>query len=75
MACLSQIEVCQRQFTRIIEGMSLLPYRQRLQHLRLTMLLKCRMRDDLIESFKIINGSVNYGHNNYVWEEYSLSNL
>ena len=31
-----EIEDCQRQFTRIIEGMGLLlPYRQRLQHLRL----------------------------------------
>ena len=29
-----EIEDCQRQFTRIIEGMGLLPYPQRLQSLR-----------------------------------------
>ena len=58
-----EIEDCQRQFTRIIEGMGLLSYRQRLQRLRLTTLLELRMRGDLIETFKIINGFVNYGHN------------
>ena len=57
-----EIEDCQKQFTRIIEGMGLLPYRQRLQRLRLTTLLECRMRGDLIETFKIINGFVDYGH-------------
>ena len=57
------IEDCQRQFTRMLEGMGLLPYHQRLQHLRLTTLLERRMRGDLIETFKIINGFVNYGHN------------
>ena len=58
-----EIEDCQRQFTRIIEGMGLLSYRLRLQRLRLTTLLERRMRGDLIETFKIINGFVNYGHN------------
>ena len=58
-----EIEDCQRQFTRIIEGMGLLSYRQRLKRLRLTTLLERRMRGDLIETFKIINGFVNYGHN------------
>ena len=58
-----EIEDCQRQFTRIIEGMGLLSCRQRLQRLRLTTLLELRMRGDLIETFKIINGFVNYGHN------------
>ena len=58
-----EIEDCQRQFTRIIEGMGPLSYRQRLQRLRLTTLLERRMRGDLIETFKIINGFVNYGHN------------
>ena len=58
-----EIEDCQRQFTKIIEGMGLLSYRQRLQRLRLTTLLELRMRGDLIETFKIINGFVNYGHN------------
>ena len=45
-----EIEDCQRQFTWIIEGMGLLPYRQRLQRLRLTTLLERRMRGDLIET-------------------------
>ena len=58
-----EIEDCQRQFTRITEGMGLLLYRQRLERLRLTTLLECRIRRDLIETFKIINGFVNYGHN------------
>ena len=47
------IEDCQRQLTRIIEGIGLLPYRQLLQRLRLTTLLeRRRMRDDLIELSK-----------------------
>ena len=58
-----EIEDCQRQFTMITEGMGLLSYRQKLQRLRLTTLLERRMRGDLIETFKIINGFVNYGHN------------
>ena len=37
-------EDCQRPFTSIIESMDLLPYRQRLQRLRLTTLLERRMR-------------------------------
>ena len=40
--------------------MGLLPYRQRLQRLRLTTLLECRMRSDLIKTCKIINGFVDY---------------
>ena len=47
------IEDCQRQLTRIIKGIALLPYRQLLQRLRLTTLLeRRRMRDDLIATFK-----------------------
>ena len=37
-----EIEDCQRQFTRIIEGMGLLSYRLGLQRLRLTTLLERR---------------------------------
>ena len=32
------------------------------------------MRGDLIETFKIINGFVNYGHKLYAKDEYSLTN-
>ena len=60
-----EIEDCQRQFTRIIDGMSPLSYHLRLQRLRLTTFLELRMRGDLIETFKIINCFVNYGHNMY----------
>ena len=52
--------------------MGLLFYRLRLQHLRLMTLLERRMRSDLIETFKIINGFELWVH--YVWDEYSLSN-
>ena len=70
------IEDCQRQFTRIIEGIGLLPYRQRLQRLRLTTLLERRMRGDLIETFKIVNGYVNYGHNMFMTDaSYQTRNL
>ena len=60
-----EIEDCQGQFTSIIEGMGLHPYRQRLQSLRLMTLLERRMRDDLIETFKIINRFVDHGHNTF----------
>jgi hypothetical protein len=56
------IEKCQRDFTRIIHGIGFLSYSERLQKLGLTTLLERRMRGDLIEAYKIINGHVNYGH-------------
>ena len=37
--------------------------RERLEKLGLTILVERRMRDDLIETFKIINGISNYGRN------------
>jgi hypothetical protein len=43
-------------------GMGFLSYSERLQKLGLTTLLERRMRVDLIEAYKIINGHVNYGH-------------
>ena len=49
---------CQRDFTRIIHGMGFLSYSERLQMLGLTTLLERRMRGDLIEAYKIINGHV-----------------
>ena len=58
-----EIEDCQRQFTRIIEGMGLLSYRLGLQRLRLTTSLERRMRGDLIETFKIDQRFCEYGHN------------
>ena len=56
------IEAVQRTFTRVIDGMSNLNYEQRLKQLGLTTLLERRMRGDLIETFKILNGLNNYGN-------------
>ena len=55
------IEAVQRTFTRVIDGMSDLNYEQRLKKLGLTTLLERRMRGDLIETFKILNGFNDYG--------------
>lgn len=71
-----EIEDCQRQFTGIIEGMGdLLPYRQRIQRLSLTFLER-KMSGDLFETFKIMNGLVNYGQNMFRKNSaYQTSNL
>ena len=52
-ALILEIESVQRTFTRIIEGMTDLTYKQRLEKLNMTTLLERRMRGDLIETFKI----------------------
>ena len=41
----------------------LIPYRQRIQRLRLTTFLERKMSGDLFETLKIMNGLVNYGQN------------
>lgn len=53
----------QRRFTRMIYGIGLLPYKERLSKLSITTLLERRMRGDLIETFKIFRGLVDYGSN------------
>ena len=58
-----EIESVQRTFTRFINGMDLSPYHERLKKLGLTTLLERRMRGDLIETFKILNGLNDYGNN------------
>ena len=55
------IEAVQRTFTRLVSGMSDLSYEKRLKSLGMTTLFERRMRGDLIEAFKIINGFNNYG--------------
>ena len=55
------IEAVQRTFTRVIDGMLGLNYENRLKTLGMTTLLERRMRGDLIETFKILNGFNNYG--------------
>lgn len=56
-----KIEEVQRNFTRMIEGIGLKSYRERLEELSLTTLLERRVRGDLIECFKIYKGITNYG--------------
>ena len=58
-----QIEDVQRSYTRLINGIGTSTYECRLKALGLTTLLERRARGDLIETFKIISGIVNYGHN------------
>ena len=55
------IEAVQRTFTRLVSSMGDLNYRQRLKSFGMTTLFERRMRGDLIEAFKIINGFNNYG--------------
>ena len=50
------IEGVQRWVTSCIQGMDYLSYRQRLEKLNLTTLFERRMRGDLIEVFKALNG-------------------
>ncbi len=61
------IENVQRKFTRLIKGLGLKSYEERLKCLNLTTLLERRMRGDLIETFKIFRGLVNYGKNQFIF--------
>ena len=56
-----ELEDVQRSFTRLVEGIELLPYKYRLKELQLTTLLERRMRGDIIETFKLISRKVDYG--------------
>ena len=56
-----ELEGVQRSFTRMIDGVGLLTYRDRLDKLKLTTLLERRVRGDLIEMFKIQEGFLSYG--------------
>ena len=56
-----ELEAVQRRFTRMIEGIGLLPYSDRLSALELTTLAERRIRGDLIETFRIISNLVEYG--------------
>ena len=50
------LEKDQRRATRMVIGMRDVPYKVRLKKLELISLEKRRLRDDLIETFKILNG-------------------
>ena len=57
-----ELESVQRRFTRLIDGIGTAPYSGRLEALQLTTLAERRIRGDLIEVFKIVNGLVEYGN-------------
>ena len=57
-----KLEGVQRKITRVVKGLENLTYKNRLESLGLTTLLERRMRGDLIETFKIINGISKYGN-------------
>ena len=56
-----EIESIQRKFTRLINGIGLMTYKERLQKLKITTLIERRARGDLIEVFKIFHGICSYG--------------
>ena len=56
-----ELESIQRRFTRLANDIGLLPYSERLVKMNLTTLGERRIRGDLIETFKIVNGIVDYG--------------
>ena len=60
-ATIIELESVQRRFTRLIDGIGTLPYSDRLKALHLTTLAERRIRGDLIEVYKIVNGMVEYG--------------
>ena len=57
-----KLEKVQRKFTNLIDDIGTLPYGTRLAELDLTTLAERRVRGDLIETFKIVNNVVDYGH-------------
>ena len=76
-----RLEGVQRRFTRMIDGVGLLPYSERLDVLELTTLAERRTRGDLIEVFKCkqefskLNGVFNFGRSRgNIVSKYSLSN-
>ena len=56
-----ELESIQRRFTRLANNIGTLPYSERLEHMKLTTLGERRIRGDLIETFKVLNGIVEYG--------------
>ena len=57
-----ELESVQRRFTRLASKIGILrSYSKQLEYLNLTTLAERRIRGDLIEPFKMINGIVEYG--------------
>ena len=60
-AIIMELESVQRSFTRLIDHIGILPYKERLKRLKLTTLIERRARGDIIEVFKIFRGLCRYG--------------
>ena len=60
-ATIMALESVQREFTRLIDGIGLLTYKERLHKLKLTTLIERRARGDLMEVFKIFRDLCMYG--------------
>ena len=56
-----ELESIQRRFTRLAKDIGPLPYSRRLETMGLTTLGERRLRGDLIETFKMVTGKVEYG--------------
>ena len=72
---IKRIEEVQRNFTRQINGLGSLTYKQRLEKLDLTTLLERRARGDLIETYKILSGMTSYGQNMFRVSKYGVKLL
>ena len=72
---IKRIEEVQRNFTRQMNGLGSLSYKQRLEKLDLTTLLERRARGDLIETYKILSGKTSYGQNMFRVSKYGVKLL
>ena len=68
-ATIIELENVQRRFTRLIDDIGTLPYSERLDALQITTLAERRVRGDLIEVYKIVNGLVEYGKYISFWNK------
>jgi ribonuclease P/MRP protein subunit RPP40 len=67
-----KLEKIQRRVTKLVPGLGVLTYEERLKRLNLHSLERRRKRSDIIELYKMINNLVHVDLNKYL--EYSVSN-
>ena len=65
---ISSLEKGQKRATKMLRSIKNLPYKERLIHLKLPTLKYRRLRGDMIEVFKILNGY--YDENTVPWHFY-----